>query len=381
TALLRNGISDVTSLSFYDLRWQGLLDLRLKAFTELQILDFQYPEFLATTGSLKWLTVEVTDRVFDKELDQILHINQTLQGVDIAVQGRAVLDRAEAAFRMRSVPAPYQLTLLERTNGYRGRILARFMVSAITNNDRGDTTFEDSHLPIGNKLGAITVSEWNCDHLFVSLSDYSVTLLDAATTQHPSVLLSLTLNISSLSECSLACLQNVLQRSCLEHLNVHCTSFDPRLSNALHQVLHAVPWSTLKSLVLFGDSIDEWIQAWVGNESLSLSDAFSEDPALLHFEIGGTGSTPQQLSHESAMFIHRFICTGLLVGLSLKNIELKEVYDWILLVEAIDYDVLETFCLSEQNLCQLMEVKDVWGILLSVFDVIADPWIITESAE
>lgn len=33
TALLRNGISDVTSLSLYDSSWQGLLDLRLKAFT------------------------------------------------------------------------------------------------------------------------------------------------------------------------------------------------------------------------------------------------------------------------------------------------------------------------------------------------------------
>lgn len=51
----------------------------------------------------------------------------------------------------------------------------------------------------------------------------------------------------------------MVHRSKVEHLIV-CNDFDSRLSDSITKVLRAIHWSTLRSPVLSGDNINEWIQ-------------------------------------------------------------------------------------------------------------------------
>lgn len=103
--------------------------------------------------------------------------------------------------------------------------------------------------------------QWN-DHFISPLSDFFASVLVMATQQHPSVLTTFTLDMSSLTGRWPYGIQKILSQSCLEFLNVVCSLVHPDLSCIIAQVLDFIHWSTLKSLVLSGDSIDQWIRHW-----------------------------------------------------------------------------------------------------------------------
>ncbi|KAF9322534.1 hypothetical protein BG006_002313, partial [Podila minutissima] len=163
---------------------------------------------------------------------------------------------------------------------------------------------------------------WNCDHISDQLSDYSASILDMATRQHPSVLILLTLDTSQLSRAGLKSVQNILGRSSLKYLHISCTPFNSTMSESISQVLGSVQWLTLKSLVLSGDYIDEWIKLWPSS---------SQAPQLMHLLIHGTGSTDQELSHSSILFLHELVYRSPLQQFDPKNITVKEMHDWELI--------------------------------------------------
>lgn len=175
-----------------------------------------------------------------------------------------------------------------------------------------------------NKSPRIEFVQWACDHVFLQLSDYSSSLVHMATRQHPSALTSLTLHISLLSHAGLANIQGVLCWSSLESLWIYLTPFDPILSESIHQVLGAVQWSTLKSLILYGGHIDDWIQLWSN---------IVIDPRLLHLAIISTRSKPQLLSHLSALFVDQLVHSSPLVDLNLGKIQFEDKHDWGTIVE------------------------------------------------
>ncbi|KAF9325350.1 hypothetical protein BG006_011156 [Podila minutissima] len=160
------------------------------------------------------------------------------------------------------------------------------------------------------------------DHIFSSLSDYSASFLDMAAQQHPSVLTLFTLDIPRVSRVGLTLVRNILGRSSLEHLHILCTPFNSIMFESIAQVLGLVPWSTLKSLVLSGNNIYESIRQWLLPVVA---------PQLIHLLIQGTGSTKQELSHSSVLFLHKLIYTSPLQECHFKNIDMKVKRDWELI--------------------------------------------------
>ncbi|KAG0098978.1 hypothetical protein BGZ93_009684 [Podila epicladia] len=103
-----------------------------------------------------------------------------------------------------------------------------------------------------------TVSRWSWD----------ATLLEAAARRFPTLLGSLTLSVTGMTDRGLFRIQSVLQRSNLEHFHILCSPILLHLQDHVEQALRTVQWSTIKSLVLSGDNIDTWIHLWTKNDRL-----------------------------------------------------------------------------------------------------------------
>ncbi|KAG0094894.1 hypothetical protein BGZ93_006579 [Podila epicladia] len=121
---------------------------------------------------------------------------------------------------------------------------------------------------------------WDCDHIFSPLFDFTASFLDMATKQYPSTLTLLDLDTSQLSCTGLVSLQKILDRSHMEDIHFLCTPFNPAMSESIATVCGSVQWLTLKSLVLSGSHINEWIKL------LPLS---CQSPELMRLLIQGTG--------------------------------------------------------------------------------------------
>ncbi|KAF9312921.1 hypothetical protein BG006_004260, partial [Podila minutissima] len=140
------------------------------------------------------------------------------------------------------------------------------------------------------------------------------------------------------SHIGLASVQNVLHRSRLEYLHILCTSFDTT-SESTTQILGSVHWLTLKSLILSGDNIDEWIRLW----PLPIV-----APQLMRLQIRGAEPTEQELSHASALFVHQLVYAHPLMELHLKHIHFEDKHDLDLITENMDLVLLKAFSLVGQ---------------------------------
>jgi hypothetical protein len=112
----------------------------------------------------------------------------------------------------------------------------------------------------------------------------------------PMVLNSFTLDVNHLSQTGLKHAQNNLHLSRLEHFDVVCNLFEPSQVEYLRIVPNSVRWSTLESLVIHGDNFDEWIQLFPLAKALRLKRP----------DICGPAPDSQNLSHTSALVVHKF---------------------------------------------------------------------------
>lgn len=159
---------------------------------------------------------------------------------------------------------------------------------------------------------ALEFLRWDRDDLHSPLSDYQAFFFDMATQQHPSVLTSFNLDVSTCSAIGLASIWNIINQSNLEHLVVVSISVDPVYMESIAQILHSIPWSSLTSLVLTGNNIDRWILLW----------PWPISPSLHCLQIRGTGSTLQEISHSSVLFFHHLASACPLSELEILNIQL-----------------------------------------------------------
>jgi hypothetical protein len=152
------------------------------------------------------------------------------------------------------------------------------------------------------------------------------------------------LDIAHLSHLALVHAENVLSRSFnLDCLYVSCSSVEASLSNSTAQVLGSVSWATLKSLVLYGDNINEWIRLCA-----------NVDASQLHsFEVRGVGSTPLHLFHSSALFLQKLVVASPIVTLRIENIILQDKDDWMPIIKSVDPSSLKNFKLCRDSKSQL----------------------------
>ncbi|KAG0026565.1 hypothetical protein BGZ81_006250 [Podila clonocystis] len=354
----KHGLSDTTSITFHSEKWGAVFDLKELAVIEAYSHDAECPWAIRSSGSLRQLTVDLSDLEFDKEFFQVLAANPGLQYLNVAYHGKRIFSYIEHLIKSwRESPSPYCLTLVDRLEDSRGRIVAQMTVQ------RPDSgTLEADHMSSSARKGKqiappIRFEKWEEDQASIR-TDYHAVFLDMATLQHPSSLRLLTVDTSQLSRDGLDSIRNVLRQSRLEHLSLVCKPVDPTLSQSVSEVLRAIPWGTLKSLVLFGNDT---------NGILELCPT-PEEPRLLGLQIQGTGSAPQELAHSSALLIHHLASESSLEKMEIKDVQLQHPSDWIVIVDAVDPVHLKKIDLCKNCVSQLRSNTDAAALYDSKFN-------------
>ncbi|KAG0021193.1 hypothetical protein BGZ81_009042 [Podila clonocystis] len=331
--LARDGYELVSSVSLYEAGWQGVFDLGECILQQLHLdllaLDespkvwettvvFQALEFLRT------LTLDVTDFITDHEVARIVQKCPQLRELNITIKHAHVLDNVldhiQRIFEMwQGRQDPLQLALLERGEFGQGRIVSRVIVSGRARCHSG-SSIPDQEWKQG-VAGEVEFSQWEIDHVAASLTDRTAALLDKATAQNPSVMVSLFLDVSHLSKDGLAHVQNILQRSTLGHLHIRCIPFDPVLTDFIRRILLSVQWSTLQSLVLTDIAVNEWIQQMDGVwKEASAPNSFVFNLQLQCLGIQGSDKSPVNLSHSNMLVVHQLLYSNLQMELALQHV-------------------------------------------------------------
>lgn len=205
---------------------------------------------------------------------------------------------------------PVDVVLFEKVKPTDGRDFARVSIQKVE----------------GEEVARVTkVEHWDCDCILGALTSLHVSILDAASKIYPSVLASLTLDVSKLSLKGLANLKDVVQRSSIERLHIRCVGVRGSRKASVGSVLAALQWTTLKSLVLSGDNIDIWIRLWQDHGQLFENSGrwikqWPHSPRLMRLDMQGTGVTEDRLSNQSLLALHRLAYCCRLVQLKLDNV-------------------------------------------------------------
>lgn len=348
----KHGLSDTTSITIHNEKWAAVFDLEESAVVEAYSHDAACPRAVLTSGSLRKLTVDLSVLEFDKDFFQMINTNTALEELNVSYHGHNVFYYIERIVKTwHESSSSFCLTLVDRMVGTRGRIVAQMAIRRCGSHGSGSTLkvdqidytmpstqYDELHDPPTD----IQFLQWDCDQVSAKLSDYSASFLDMATYQHSSALKLFTLDASQLSRNGLVSVQNVLRRSNLEHLNIICNPIDTSKSKSVAQVLDSVQWGTLKSLVLSGNSTNDWMDLWPSTEA----------PRLLGLQIRGTGSTMQELSHSSVLFIHQLAHSSPLGRLEFEGVQMQDKRDWAVIVDSVDPSFLTKLGLCEGSMSQ-----------------------------
>lgn len=358
SVLEKHGYPKATVVTVYESGWKTVFNPEEGGVVEVYSQDAACPMGVHSSGSLRKLTVDLSELEFDQDFFHIVQSNASLQELNVSYRGHNVLYYIESIVRMwHESLSPFRLTLIDRMEDTRGRVVAQMNIRGCGSDRSGDSTLEVDRVDSTssstqkdepNAPTDIQFSHWDCDHISSKLSDYSASIIDSATEQHPSALNSLSLDTSQLSHEGLVSAGKVLSQSHLDYLNVVCTPFDPKLSGHIAQVLDSVQLDSLKSLVLSGSNIDGWIKLWPTRDA----------PQLIHIGIRGTGDPRQELSHKSVLALHQLVYASPLIDLKFENVELQHKRDWDLLVGAMDPQSLKTFGLCERSKAQFMSCPE-----------------------
>ncbi|KAG0334299.1 hypothetical protein BG000_008433 [Podila horticola] len=312
--LERHGFLDATLATIYDFYWIAAFDLEQAAFVEAYSTNMSCPNAILASGSLRKLVVHIHDEEDESWFFNVVQSNNFLQELKLT--------------HFRDEPQDAQVA--QMTIRGCGKDLPGGSTREIheTSGNRPSTQQQGQNIPV-----EIEFLRWESDHIFTPVSDYIASILDMATCQHPLVPSAFVLDISQLSSVGLAAIQRILGRSSLEHFSIVCDPFNSSMSDTIAQVLGAIQWDTLKSLVLSGDCINEWLQLW----------PFTTAPRLLCLEIRVSESANKPLSHQSVLFVHQAIYASALLELHLENIQLQDRRDWSFMVDSLDPLCVATF--------------------------------------
>lgn len=339
------GFTDVTEVTIYTAEtrtespWNATFDLLEGVMVAAYSSNLEGPWTSYVSGSLLRLTQDIKDADLDQKLYRVVQNNARLQELNISTWGREVLGQIDPVVRLwNNSSRPFILRLFDRTLDERGRVVVQVVfgksasISCKNSQIKKQGAEQLTLCTQGHAQGVAMNREclqsvqWEYDHIFFHFSDFYASFLDMATEHHASVLISLTLDVSALSELGIVCIQRILARSNLEYFCILCTSFEPKVSHHISQSLMSVPWRTLRQLVLTGENIDGWLQQWPS--------VFS--PRLLSLQIQGSTPSLTKLSHASVLAIHRMIFESPLEELHVGNVAFQDEADRSLIGEIMD---------------------------------------------
>ncbi|KAG0346883.1 hypothetical protein BG005_000469, partial [Podila minutissima] len=367
SSLTKHGLSYPIEVTIYDKLWNGTFGLLEGTLVTVCSSNLETLKTLTSFKSLRSLTQDIADLELIEKLHRIVQTNTRLRELNISIFGRDVLSQVESILQLcRHHPRPFTFTLFDRTRDQRGRVVVQVTIcnSVSVGTEDTEAQLQDGeNQPLNIQAQAqysdmtLECLQWDCDHFFFQFSNLYASLLDSATKHHLTILTSLSLNVSALSETGLACIQRALARSDLGYLCIVCTSLDPILSRPIRKILENVPWHSLKFLVLSGENIDGWLKIWT----------LTETPRLTRLDIYGSGSVLHELSHSSILTVHRLIYSSPLMDLHFGNICLQDKSDWYLIIDNLDPLLLKAFdlCLNTAN--QFMTATDAVDLFHSRF--------------
>ncbi|KAF9332223.1 hypothetical protein BG006_004911 [Podila minutissima] len=363
TALENHGYPRTTLVTIHESGWSTVFCPQEGGLVEVYSQDAACPKGVYTSGYIRKMTVDLRDLEFDKNFFHLVQTNTSLQELNVSYHGHNVLFYIESIVRMwHESSSPFRLTLIDRLEDTRGRVVAHMNIRGCGSDRSGGSTLEvdctdgTSSSTQGDQPEAPTevqFPKWECDQISAKPSDFAASILDAATEQHPEVLNSLTLDTSELSPKGLGSVTNLLGRSDLDHLNIVCNPFDAGALDSIAQVLDSVQCDALKSLVFSGSNIDGWVQLWPPTGS----------PKLIQLGIHGPGSTKQELSHPSVLAIHQMVHASPLIDLAFTNVELQDPRDWALITGALHPESLKTFDMCDRAKAQFESCPEAVDIL------------------
>ncbi|KAI9235063.1 MAG: hypothetical protein BYD32DRAFT_470767 [Podila humilis] len=371
-ALEKCGLSDLvlTFTVHCEPFFEAVIDLKNQEFVEMCSVEIAYREFTRFAGTLRKVVLHLNDVEFDQELFSMVKISRGLRELVVSYPGHNVMYHAgQVVMKWHHSSSPFSLTTIDHMHDTRGRVVAQLSIGRSDIELLGKSSLEIqdadmnspfSWLPSMDAPSDIRFLEWDCDHIFGRLSDYSADFLGMATQQHPSVLTLFTLNVSGLSSTGLDSLKEVISRSNLEHLNIMCTSIDSSQSESIAKVLDSVLWPSLNSLVFSGSHIDEWLQLWPSHV----------DARLIHLQIQGTWPVFQELCHLSILFLHQLISLSPLVELDLRCIQLQDKQDWSLIVESMDLSLLRILDIGSVITSQLLSLTHAMDLFVSKMEAV-----------
>ncbi|KAF8977265.1 hypothetical protein BGZ52_007220, partial [Haplosporangium bisporale] len=265
TALEKHELSGTYMVTIYNDKWNAAFDPKRGVVVEVHSEDMVCPKSMLSAGSIRTLGVHLNYLDFIQEFFSTVRANTELQDLIVSYYGHDILYHMEHIVQMwHTSSRPFRLTLLDRMKDTHGQVVAQLAFrdcgmedpsDGTTNLHTGDISPPFSQQQAVHELADVVFTQWDCDHVFSKISDYSALFLDMASRQHPSVLTLFTLDVSCLSRDGLSTVQEVLRRSDLEHFHIVCTPVNFH-SESIARVLGSVQWSTLKSLVFAGNNIE-----------------------------------------------------------------------------------------------------------------------------
>lgn len=380
SALINRGLPDVNVVRIHEAQWEATCEIENGTPVVMTLFNADYDTSLVNVGALERLTVDIPDPEFASELDSIVRANAALERLIVRVLGGDELFQvSESIARFwKNATDMFHVTLYERIadRGDRAFVQVGFDGKNCDWVDPFKRCVSPEDCPSYPQHQAegfpteIFIQQWECDHVPLLRSDNSAFVLDWASRQFPWVLTSLVLDVSGLSKVGLGSVESVLRQSHLDHLTVMCTPVDPALSEYIAETLQAVQWPTLKSLLLFGGHIDEWIQLWAtSSETQVVMNNSSTGPHLLRVYLQAAGSASQLLSHTSVLFIHRLIQSSPLAEMYFQRVLLQDKRDWGIIVESIEPLLLEALGLCQGSTTQLMDVREAWELFQAKFEI------------
>ncbi|KAG0346063.1 hypothetical protein BG004_002523 [Podila humilis] len=338
----KSGFQDMSKITIYDKEWAGVIDLERKAFVEVHCFNMVFPKALDSAGLISRLTHDRSELdVGGDELERLVPTNRhQLKELNVSTLGRNVFRQIDHICKLWQGPSslPLRVTLFERLSNGQGRIMGELDV-------RGPRASTSVGQP---PSGQVNLLHWEQYYNLSWPDDHSLSSLDMVTKSHRLELGSLVFDISRLSRSGLASLQRVLARSTtLDNLHLICSSFDSSFTSSVSDVLQAVPWHTLSSLVLSGNRMDTW---------LGLCASSLDAPRLLSLTLYGAGSDKVLISHEGVLALHQLIesSQATMIELKFENILLQAASEWMLIVDSCDPSYLNTLQLCKAGADQIL---------------------------
>ncbi|KAG0089902.1 hypothetical protein BGZ93_006991 [Podila epicladia] len=290
------------------------------------------------TGGLLRIIVQTVSKETLPLVANVIAVNPALSEVFAQVTDGDLLSKMEFYYR-ESIhsTAPLKVTFLDRSQDGQEKTLAVVVFHPQA------SSLHSHCAALEPDQREVEVLDWKYDHIDGPITDLQAVLLDYATKQHPSVMLTWSLDVSLLMKPGLTRARSALARSNVVSLQVNCYPIKQTEVWDIQQVLSVMNWSAIKSLTLFGSAVEEWMPLF----TIALYEA--SPPCVLQ-EFGINVYNPAMtMSDAGTKWIYSMMTMHPLTDLRLCNVHLTES-DWKIIIGALEFSRLEHLDLNTSNI-------------------------------